>query len=29
MYITPDIIEVKALNDYYIYLKFKVMMFWD
>ena len=22
-YITPDIIEVKALNDYYIYLKFK------
>ena len=22
-YITPDIIEVKALKDYYIYLKFK------
>ena len=22
-YITPDIIEVKALRDYYIYLKFK------
>lgn len=22
-YITPDIIEVKALEDYYIYLKFK------
>ena len=22
-YITPDIIEVKALRDYYIYLRFK------
>lgn len=22
-HVTPDIIEVRALNDYYIYLKFK------